>query len=84
MFMNIGERRQRFEFALLPGEDQAEFEKPETAWRLLAEAHGLGPRDVRFMRQIVYTFEARIARRWREGRVCSSVHDKEKFYGSIP
>ncbi|WP_433187505.1 bifunctional 3-(3-hydroxy-phenyl)propionate/3-hydroxycinnamic acid hydroxylase [Actinoallomurus sp. CA-150999] len=69
MYINIGERRQRFEFALLDGESQEEFERPETAWRLLEDKHGLGPEDVRIMRQIVYTFEAREARRWREGRV---------------
>lgn len=69
MYINIGERRQRFEFALLAGETREEFERPETAWRLLAEKHGLGPEDVRFIRQIVYTFEAREARRWRTPRV---------------
>lgn len=69
MYMIIGEHRQRFEFALLPGEAREEFERPETAWRLLAQAHGLGPQDVRIIRQIVYTFEARVARRWRDRRV---------------
>jgi 3-(3-hydroxy-phenyl)propionate hydroxylase len=69
MFMIIGERRQRFEFALLPGEPREKFERPETAWRLLAQAHGLGPKHVRIIRQIVYTFEARVARRWRDRRV---------------
>lgn len=69
MYMIIGESRQRFEFALLPDEERAAFERPETAWRLLAQAHGLGPEDVRIIRQIVYTFEARVARRWRDGRV---------------
>ncbi|WP_330350357.1 bifunctional 3-(3-hydroxy-phenyl)propionate/3-hydroxycinnamic acid hydroxylase [Streptomyces sp. NBC_00582] len=69
MYINIGEKRQRFEFALLEGEATEEFERPETAWRLLKEKHGLGPEDVRFIRQIVYTFEAREAQRWRDGRV---------------
>ncbi|SKG69255.1 3-(3-hydroxyphenyl)propionate hydroxylase [Mycobacteroides abscessus subsp. bolletii] len=69
MYMLVGEHRQRFEFALLPGESDEEFERDETAWRLLSEAHGLGPADVRIVKQIVYTFEARIARRWRDGRV---------------
>ena len=46
-----------------------ELERPEAAWRLLAQAHGLGPDDVKIIRQIVYTFEARIARRWRDRRV---------------
>lgn len=69
MYMIIGERRQRFEFALLPDERKADFERPETAWRLLKDAHGLGPDDVKIIRQIVYTFESKIARRWREGRI---------------
>jgi 3-(3-hydroxy-phenyl)propionate hydroxylase len=69
MYMIIGEHRQRFEFALLPEEPQEEFERPETAWRLLRQAHGLGPEDVKIIRQIVYTFEARVARRWRDQRV---------------
>ena len=69
MYMIIGEHRQRFEFALLPDEPAEELERPEAAWRLLAQAHGLGPDDVKIIRQIVYTFEARIARRWRDRRV---------------
>ena len=63
MYMIIGERRQRFEFALLPEEPKEEFECPETAWRLLEQAHGLKPEDVKIIRQIVYTFEARVAQR---------------------
>ena len=69
MYMGIGEHRQRFEFALLPDESKEQLERPETAWQLLEQYHGLGPDDVRFIRQLVYTFEARIAQRWRDGRV---------------
>ena len=69
MYMIIGEHRQRFEFALLSGESSEDFERPETAWDLLDRLHGLGPEDVRIVRQLVYTFEARVARRWRDGRV---------------
>ncbi|SKG75599.1 3-(3-hydroxyphenyl)propionate hydroxylase [Mycobacteroides abscessus subsp. bolletii] len=69
MYMLIGERRQRFEFALLDNETREDFEKSETAWNLIARAHQLGPGDVKIIRQIVYTFESRIARRWRDSRV---------------
>lgn len=69
MYMIIGGSRQRFEFALLPGESQEEFEQPETAWRLLEQFHGLGSDEVAIIRQLVYTFEARGAQRWRDGRV---------------
>ena len=31
--------------------------------------HDLGPGDVRIIRQLVHRFEARVARRWRDGRV---------------
>jgi len=54
---------------LLPGETVEEFERPETAWRLLAEL-GVGPDDVEIVRQLVYTFEARTALEWRRGRFC--------------
>lgn len=69
MHMPIGKSRQRFELAVLPGEDEAAFVEPEFAWRWLRETHGLGPEDVRILRQVVYTFQARIAETWRHGRV---------------
>ncbi|MFF4354076.1 bifunctional 3-(3-hydroxy-phenyl)propionate/3-hydroxycinnamic acid hydroxylase [Streptomyces sp. NPDC001530] len=69
MTINIGHTRQRFEFALLPGETREEMTAPETAWRLLRDYHDLGPDDVRITRRLVYGFEARIATRWRAGRV---------------
>ncbi|KQZ66795.1 bifunctional 3-(3-hydroxy-phenyl)propionate/3-hydroxycinnamic acid hydroxylase [Nocardioides sp. Root151] len=69
MYMPIGRSRQRFELAVLPGEDEAEFEKPEFAWKWLREAHDLGPEDVKILRQVVYTFQGRIAESWRVGRV---------------
>ncbi|GAB3861785.1 bifunctional 3-(3-hydroxy-phenyl)propionate/3-hydroxycinnamic acid hydroxylase [Nocardioides maradonensis] len=69
MFMPIGRSRQRFELAVLPGEDLAPYEDPEFAWSWLRDTHGLGPDDVRILRQVVYTFQGRIAERWRSGRV---------------
>ena len=69
MFMPIGAHRQRFEFAIFDDEDRDEAERPETAWRLLRETHDLGPEDVEIVRQVLYSFEARIAKQWRLGRV---------------
>lgn len=69
MHMAIGTKRTRFEVALLPGESPDEFLKEEFAWSWLRERHGLGPGDLKIIRHIVYTFEARIARNWRQGRV---------------
>ena len=79
----LGKRHRRWEWALLPGETREEFERPETAWKLLAE-RGLGPDDVEIVRQIVYTFEARIAERWQEGRVFligDAAHTMPPFMG---
>lgn len=69
MHMAIGTKRTRFEVALLPGESPDEFLKEEFAWTWLRERHGLGPDDLKIIRHIVYTFEARIAEDWRLGRV---------------
>ncbi|MGY8663478.1 bifunctional 3-(3-hydroxy-phenyl)propionate/3-hydroxycinnamic acid hydroxylase [Bradyrhizobium sp. UFLA05-109] len=69
MFLPIGANRQRFEFALLPGEDTDEMERAESAWRILKHYHDVGPDDLRIIRQIVYTFECRMARSWRIGPV---------------
>ncbi|MGW4354557.1 bifunctional 3-(3-hydroxy-phenyl)propionate/3-hydroxycinnamic acid hydroxylase MhpA [Nocardia sp. NPDC004582] len=69
MFMPIGQRRQRFELAVLPGEDAAELEDIDYSWRWLRERHGLGPEQVRILRHVVYTFQARIATEWRRGAV---------------
>jgi 3-(3-hydroxy-phenyl)propionate hydroxylase len=69
MFLPIGQNRQRFEFALLKNEDTAEMEKPESAWKILKHYHGVGPDDVQIIRQIVYTFECRMAQSWRKGDV---------------
>lgn len=69
MHMAIGTKRVRFELALLPHEDPDEFLTAEFAWKWLAETHGLGPADLKIIRHIVYTFEARIADQWRFGSV---------------
>lgn len=69
MFMPIGRTRQRFEIRLNDDEDTAEMERPEVAWTWLREKFGLGPEDIKIIRQIVYPFPTRIAKSWREGRV---------------
>ena len=57
----------RYEFMLFDGEDAATAETEAFARELLA---GAGPdRDEPLRRVQVYTFHARIAERWREGRV---------------
>lgn len=68
MFLPIGKNRQRFEFALLKHEDTAEMERPESAWKILRHYHGVGPDDIEIIRQLVYTFECRMAQNWGRGR----------------
>lgn len=69
MFMPIGVGRQRFEVAVLPGEDIEAAKKPEAAWSWLRKKHNLGPDDVEILRNIVYVFSARTAETWRVGNV---------------
>ena len=79
----LGKRHRRWEWALLPGETVEEFERPEVAWRLLNDL-GVTPDDVEFVRQLVYTFEARIAQEWKRGRVFligDAAHTMPPFMG---
>lgn len=69
MFMPIGTKRQRFEFALLPDETTEEMQAVDAAFRLLRQYHGLGPEDLNLIRNLVYTFECRLAKSWKVGRV---------------
>lgn len=57
----------RYEFKLNPGETTEEAEEESFARRLLAEVGPDGDEPIR--RQKVYTFHARIAARWRQGRI---------------
>lgn len=69
MFMAIGSRRLRFEFAILSGEDPSVYDDEAAGWDWLRRAHGLGPDDLRIVRYLRYTFAGRIAEKWRAGRV---------------
>jgi 3-(3-hydroxy-phenyl)propionate hydroxylase len=69
MTMRIGDRRQRFEFALNDGEDAVAMSSPDAAWGLLGDEFGVGPDEVTILRNIVYTFESRVAHQWKVGRV---------------
>ncbi len=57
----------RWEFRLRPEESDAEALKPESI-RGMLQLYG-GDTEAEIVRQIVYTFHARTAERWREGRV---------------
>jgi 3-(3-hydroxy-phenyl)propionate hydroxylase len=60
-------RTRRFEFKLLPGERDEDLLDPATVDRLL-RTHGADPNST-IRRKVVYRFHARIAPRWRVGRV---------------
>jgi 2-polyprenyl-6-methoxyphenol hydroxylase-like FAD-dependent oxidoreductase len=79
----LGKRHFRFECALLPGETEEDVLRPEKVWEVLGR-YGVGPDDIEPIRQIVYTFEARIAERWRDGRVFligDAAHTMPPFMG---
>jgi 2-polyprenyl-6-methoxyphenol hydroxylase-like FAD-dependent oxidoreductase len=68
MLMPLGQSHRRFEWMVMAGESTENMERPEVAWKLLGE-RSVTPRTHRIARNVVYTFQAKIARRWREGRV---------------
>jgi 2-polyprenyl-6-methoxyphenol hydroxylase-like FAD-dependent oxidoreductase len=63
-----GPGRRRWEFMRLPGETIEELNTEQAAWRLLAP-WDLTPQNAELERHTVYTFQARWADRWRNGRV---------------
>lgn len=72
----------RFEFALKDGDDKSEFESDATVRRLMARY--VDPDEVVVIRQLVYTFNAVVADRWREGRVLlagDAAHMTPQFIG---
>jgi hypothetical protein len=79
----LGKHHRRWEWHIAPHEDPAEFTQPAKAWELLADL-GVTPDDVEPVRQLVYTFEARIAQRWRSGRIFlagDAAHTMPPFMG---
>lgn len=72
----------RFEFALDDADDKAYFESDETVRRLISKYVELD--EVEVKRQLVYTFNAVTADRWREGRVLlagDAAHMTPQFIG---
>jgi FAD binding domain len=63
-----GPGRRRWEWMLLPGEDAEQVQRPAFVWEML-ERSGIGREEVELERHTVYTFRARWAQRWREGRM---------------
>ena len=78
-----GPGRRRWEFMRLPTETLAELNEEQRAWELLA-AWDVQPANARLERHAVYTFNARYAERWRDGRVMlagDAAHQMPPFAG---
>lgn len=79
----LGKRHRRFEWAVLPDEAPESLMTEKAAWELLGE-HGLDQDNFEIVRQLVYTFEARHARGWRQGNVFlagDAAHTMPPFMG---
>ncbi len=63
-----GPGRRRWEFMRLPDEAREELDREEIAWKLL-DPWDVHPGNARIERHAVYTFQARVAERWQDGRV---------------
>lgn len=63
-----GPGRRRWEFMRMPGESTEDLDREETAWRLLA-AWDITPQNATLERKALYTFQAKWADTWRDGRV---------------
>ncbi len=72
----------RFEFLLMPGQTKEQMEDPATVRSLLARHIDVDKVEV--LRRLVYTFNALVAERWREGRVLlagDAAHMTPRFMG---
>jgi flavoprotein hydroxylase len=78
-----GPGRRRWEFMRMAGESADELNRAERAWQLLAP-WGLTPDNCSLERHAIYTFQARWADTWRDGRVLlagDSAHLMPPFAG---
>jgi hypothetical protein len=78
-----GPGRRRWEFMRLPGESLDDLNRTDTAWRLM-EPWGRTPENTVLERHAVYTFQARWADHWNEGRlflVGDAAHNMPPFAG---
>lgn len=63
----LGWKHCRWEFLLMPGDDRAEMERPETVWKLLSR--WVTPKDGELVRHAVHAYRSGLADRWRKDRV---------------
>lgn len=72
----------RFEFMLMPGESKEHMERPETVCHYLSKF--VDPDQFEVKRRLVYTFNALMAKRWRQQRVFlagDAAHMTPQFMG---
>jgi 2-polyprenyl-6-methoxyphenol hydroxylase-like FAD-dependent oxidoreductase len=75
MCMPMGKSHYRFEFMVMPDDDEAELLKAHTAWRFMEP--WLKPGDVEIVRHVIYSVACQVAKNWRHGRILlagDSVH----------
>jgi 2-polyprenyl-6-methoxyphenol hydroxylase-like FAD-dependent oxidoreductase len=78
-----GPGRRRWEFMIMPTDDQDDVDTPENAWRLL-EPWGIHRDNAELVRQARYTFRGRWVTEWRRGRVVlagDAAHQMPPFMG---
>jgi 2-polyprenyl-6-methoxyphenol hydroxylase-like FAD-dependent oxidoreductase len=78
-----GPGRRRWEFMIMPGDDQDNVDTDENAWRLL-QPWEIHPGNAELVRHARYTFRGCWANRWREGRVLlagDAAHQMPPFLG---
>ncbi|MGZ0199533.1 bifunctional 3-(3-hydroxy-phenyl)propionate/3-hydroxycinnamic acid hydroxylase [Streptomyces sp. RM1] len=84
-FMHLLGDRYRWEFRILPGDRVQDLTSPAGLARLLAPwLEDVDFEDLRILRSATYTFQARIARSWRERRVLllgDAAHQTPPFIG---
>jgi 2-polyprenyl-6-methoxyphenol hydroxylase-like FAD-dependent oxidoreductase len=78
-----GPGRRRWEFMILPTDDQDDVDTEENAWRLL-EPWQIHPGNAEMVRHARYTFRGRWATQWNRGRVVlagDAAHQMPPFQG---
>ena len=78
-----GPGRRRWEFMIMPSDDQETVDTDENAWRLL-KPWKIHPGNAELVRHARYTFRGRWANQWRQGRVIlagDAAHQMPPFMG---
>jgi 2-polyprenyl-6-methoxyphenol hydroxylase-like FAD-dependent oxidoreductase len=78
-----GPGRRRWEFMIMPGDDQDTVDTDQNAWRLLGPWK-IHPGNADLVRHARYTFRGRWAKQWRKGRVIlagDAAHQMPPFLG---